>query len=306
MSSAVLGMLEWGLGRNKEGHREYTAKWLVESTDPDDGPQTILNTPGLPAIGSPWAFGNDSDASALCWPDWKFQMMTPGEPCVLWICEQKFTTEPLSRCQDTQIENPLDEPPRLSGSFVKYTKEARFDKDGNAVKNSSFELFRGKQVERDYNRPTVNIEFNSLSLSLGLFSYAMDTVNDATLWDLEARSIKLSAVSWQRQLYGTCSYYYTIGYEFDVDFEKFTRKIVDEGNKVIRGQWIEGVWTADGGIDKANPQNYIQFKDVNDENTRVFLKDGEPLSDLDDPVELTFDFYTESNLLALGIPSSLT
>lgn len=293
--SFVVGRLDWSMSRDKEGHRTYKVKWLVQSHSVFDGPAHALVASGLPAIGSSWSQGNDYDGWARCYPTMQCNYVSRNERGMFWEVEQTFSTKPLTRCQDTSIENPLQEPDRISGSFVKYTREIEKDKDGDAIKSSSHERIRGSMVEFDANRPTVTIEKNVLVLPLSTIAEMVDTVNDASMWGLEARKVKLSNVSWSRELYGTCTFYYTVSYEFDCNYDTFDRKVWDEGTRVLTK-----------GGNKDNVKDFELYKDINGENTRVFLDgNGNALGDGEDPVEIDIEYYEESNFTTLGIPTVL-
>jgi len=295
MAAVVVGRLDWGLDRDKEGHRTYKVKWLVQTGSTAEGPSHALIASGLPAIGSSWSQGYDYDAWARCLPTQSCRYLTKNERGYWWEVEQVFSTKPLTRCQDTSIDNPLQEPDRISGGFVKYTKEVDKDKDDKAIKTSSHERIRGDQVTFDANRPTVTIEKNVLVLPLSTFAPMIDTVNDDVMWGLPARCVKLTNVSWSRELYGTCTFYYTVSYEFDCKYETFDNTIFDEGTKIL----------SKGG-DKDEPRDFEVYKDVNGENTRVFLDgEGNPLEKGEDPVEIDIKYYSESNFSTLGIPTTL-
>lgn len=295
MSGTVLGHLDWSVKQDKDGHRDYSIIWLVQTSDPDDGPYTVGTTPLLPAIGSAWIFGNDNDPWAFCWPEVTVQPVYTKEPCTLWTVENMFTTRPLRRCQDDAIENPLLEPPRLSGTYGKVSKESHIDKDGKLIKSSSHEIFRGKSVEFDECLPTVSIEMTFSSNQISTFNGLINRVNDATLWGLSTRKIKLSNATWKRHLYGICTFYYTVAYEFEINPETFDRLIPDEGSKILK----------EGG-DEDKPEDFIVYKDRNGENTRVLLDGhGAPLASAAAPHNISFKKLKEGNLLLLGIPASL-
>lgn len=307
-------------GRDHEGYREYTVVHIVKSTDIQDGPQVIMNASGLPTVGSYWQFGNDTDAWAFCTPYMKISphMEKEGDATYFWAVEQKFTNKPMNRCNTTTIEDPTAEPQKVSGSFVRYTKEAVLDRYGTPVRSSSHEAFHGQQVEFDANRPTVHIEQNVASLGLSTFAPMIDTLNDATLWGLSARKIKLSNASWERHLYGVCSYYYTRIFDFDVSFEGFDRDIVDEGNKVLHGEWDKatGEWVLKNingsAPDKNNPNHFMKAVDRFDNPIRVPLNgEGVPISPSGTGTgtsgglhTLHLEYYPESNFLTLNIPTS--
>lgn len=251
MTAAVhnSGLRVWDGGRDDQGFREFSVTNLVKTTDVMDGPYVVMNAAGLPAIGSIWNFGNDVDTWAFCQPYMRVsrhKQLTDGEKGVWWEVTQKFSTKPISRCQDTPVEDPLLEPQKVSGNFGKYTIEAVYDRNGNLLKSSSHEQIRGRQVEFDNNKPSVVIQQNVANLGLSTFSQMIDTVNDGPMWGLSARMIKLSNAPWERKFYGKCHIYYTRTLEFDIDYKTFDRVALDEGTKVLRGHWISGTNTGSG------------------------------------------------------------
>lgn len=317
MAAYVLGRINWGCRMDNDGHRNYGITWLVETTDPLDGPAIVFFAAGLPSIGSYWAFGNDTDPWAYCWPDWTVDCVLKGEPGTLWEVGQTFSTKPFKRCQDQRPENPLAEPPRLSGSFVKYSKQATEDRHGKPIRSASHELIRGPMVEFDENRHNVNIEANFPYLPLGFIAPMMNTLNDAPLWGLPKRCVKLSGCRWTRQVYGQCAFYFTVGLEFDVDANTFDRKIASEGNKVLSG-WSLNDPQSDRldplaitapllAPNHENPCFFEQFKGRNGENLRAFHDQyGRPVEDIADVHKITVEKYKESNMLLLGVPPVIT
>lgn len=292
MSATSRGMIHWEGHRDNDGHREYIAKWQVKTSSAAIGPAAVFAASGVPSVGTAWF----EDPWAFCLPDLKATPILTKEPNTEWILEQKYSTRPLKRCQTTAIEDPLDEPPRLSGSFVRYVREATIDRNGNPIRSSSHELLRGKNVERDWNKPQVFIEMNFATSTLSTFAPMIDTVNDSTLWGLPARTVKLSNAPWRRLLYGSCSYFFTVTFEFDIDYNGWDRTIIDEGTKVL----------ACGG-NAANPRDFVAYKDGLGENGKVILDgNGNAWSGTGDPGYVDIEFYTESNMLLLGIPSSLS
>lgn len=309
----VIGRREWGLLQNRDGHRTYGLKLLVKG-EYEDGPWEIANATYMPLTGGPWVYGNDFDYWAYCSPEMRCSMLVKNRPNKYWEVDRIFTTIPFKRCGDFGITDPLSEPMQIGGSFIKYVEEATEDRNGNKIKNSSHEMFRGPNVEFDANRPTVVIRQNVPDLQLDLFSEMVDTVNDDELWGLSSRKVKLSNVPWERKVYNSCDYYYTRTLEFDINFKGFDRKIIDEGTKVLRGRWVPDVlvspvtfeWTPDATADEDNPKHFIRYKDQNQENCRVLLDGaGNPLADGLAPHEIDVEKYLESNFYDLNIPSGL-
>lgn len=300
----------WDREDDDEGHHTYRITHLVSTTDPDDGPAVMITTPGLPLVGQYWQYGNDVDGWAFCTPRRRVRPVYEKEACLYYEVESFFSTRPIQRCDGETDLDPLNEPQKVSGTFVKYVKEAMYDKDDNLIKTSSHEILRGPQVEFDAHRATVRIEQNAPSLQLAMITEMMNHVNAEPMWGLDARMVKLSNFTWERLIYGDCYVYYSRVFDFDIDFETFDKTAVDEGLMVLRGEWQKGsggemIWVYDPALDPENPQNFIRYKDSRDENSRVLLNgSGAPLEDGQDPVKILVQKYKETDFFALGIPTS--
>lgn len=286
------GPRSWSGGRDDEGHQEFHIFHIVKTDSKYDGPNTVMNCPGLPLPGSYWNFGNDVNIWAFCYPWMKVSIHQEKEgDANFWFkVEQKFSTKPMKRCNDTAIEDPLMEPDRISGSFTKFTREYQKDRHGAYLTNSAWEIFRGQQAEFDDNRPAVRIEQNVASLELDVFSQMIDHVNDAPLWGVGPRCVKLSNVPWERKLYGSCSFYYTRTLEFDISYTTFDRDILDEGTKALHGVNIDGVWTVKPikslpSVVMPNPNNplhFVRYRDKKGDLARCILNGaGLPIPNLD-------------------------
>lgn len=328
MPEIVGGPRTWSLGRDDEGYKTYKVKHIVKAAL-TDGPNAVLNTPGLPLVGSPWAFLNDFDPWAFCTPNASVSIHQEreGDPARFYVVENTFSTKPMKACHETPIEDPILQPPKLSGSFVKYQEEATHDRFNRPIISSSWEQYRGPQVEFDKNRPTVHFEQNVLIFDLPLVAAMLDTVNDANLWGLLPRMVKLSGVTWERLYYGQCYVYYHLALDFDINYETFDRILLDEGNKVLQGEWhpsLDAYVVANIGGAPADPFNPAHFKQATDRagNPIRVVLDGRGLPAgtqviADDPNTQTgtgtttycteignvlVQKYDESNLLLLGIP----
>lgn len=319
MAASVLGgPITWELERDNEGHRTYKVVHRVKTDDAaKDGLNTVLNATGIPKIGDAWSFlsGNDVDTWAFCLPQATIRpdQHKEGDPHRFYRVEQTFSTKPVRRCQDSSIQNPVLEPDKISGSFSRYTEENVKDRNSKIVKSSSHEVFTGPQVEWDASRPSVTIEQNRFDLELELLAELVNKVNDAPLWGLAARKVKLSSVSWEEKWYGTCNKYYTRRLEFDINFDTFDRNIPDQGTKVLDGSWDKtdpNIWNPKAGTDKNNPRHFIKFTDNKGHPTKTLLDgNGNPLTNSGGaapvPVDIKFERYTQDNLLKLGIPTTI-
>lgn len=299
------GRLSWSMDRDENGRRQYKLTSLVKCTSTNDGPNDVMNASGLPSIGSTWSFGGDSDPWAYCLPTMTCNPIVENEPNRWWKVEQTFATTTageVQRCQDTNVDNPLQEPDRVSGSFSKRSREVTKDYTGKDIRNSSFELIYG--IERDFSDPTVTIEQNRSALGLSTFAAMIDTLNDAPLWGLPRGLIKLGNTSWTRNVFGSCSFYYTRRFEFEVRYEGWQRDdIVDAGFKKVK---------SGGDVTDPDPTNWVIIQDGQDRNmpTKSLLHNGTVMDkttyvgnggqpDYIDEVLL----YSYSNFLLLGIPT---
>lgn len=317
MAGIYVGPYSRKMTRDQNGHREYTLVTRVRSDNftgvNQDGPFTISHTPGLPFPGAIWQIDGDRDKWAWC--TWFMEVTAhkqkEGEPTEYYLVKQKFTTRTPQRCQDTQFEDPLMEPPKVSGSFVKFMREATIDKDDKPIRTSSHELFRGPQIEFPYSNPTVHIEMNVGSLDLHIVSGMMNRVNGTPMWGLNTRMVLLANASWERHLFGRCNFYYTWSLDFDVDFGTFDRYLLDEGDKVLNGKWVDGVWTlvniGGSAPDPDNPRHFIRAIDFDGNPIHVMLDgSGEPIGTGfdDDPATRFVQKFKEDDLFLLGIPAS--
>lgn len=336
MAAVVLGLYDWNVRRDREGHRDYEAVWKVYTDDPNWGPAHVLLTPGLPAIGSSWFIGNDFDDWAFCMPDWQAdEFGTRGEPNQHWLVRQPFSTRPLSRCQDASVENPLLEPAKLSGGNTIFTREATEDRLGVPLVMPSHERIRGPMVEVDDGLPTVRISINTLAHPVTFAHPLRGLVNESGMWGLDARQVKFKNYTWERNLYGLCTAYYTTTMEFQINEEGFTRRIPAEGRRCLAGHSPGTArlkpgptHPANGGgnaadfvanpldplaIDTATglplykvPRYFEVYKDVNGENATALLTQyGVPATSAENAYTIEAELEDEGNLLLLGIPATL-
>lgn len=296
MATELIGRRDWGLDIDDEGHRTYDISWLVRVDDPrEDGPWVAGQAPGLPLPGVAWRFGNDNDPWAYMYPTMKVSPLVTGEPFDYWTVDQKFGTRPINKCSDDSFQNPLTEPMRIGGTFQKFTEEVGYDRNGKIICNSAFEPFKGQEVEFERNKPTVSIGMNLPYLPLSTFAPMIDNVNAGEMWGLSKRMVKLSNVKWERKVYGTCFFYYSIDYEFDVDYRTFDRYLANYGTKEL------GL-----GGDAANPAHFQLSKDGKGDTAKFMLTtSGQKATSLAQINFIKVEVYPEANFFSLGIPGSL-
>jgi len=251
------GHLSWRVTREKSGHRTYRITHRVSSTTKRDGPANVLQTPGLPLPGSIWNFKDDIDVWAFC--GWEAEVAGETDdhgPEEFFTVEQVFSTKPLTRCNETNIENPLLEPDKISGAFNNYQEEAVRDRFFEPITTSSHEQIRGPQVEFDSHRCSIKIVQKVAALQLDLLNQLANHVNEEALWGFGPRCIKFNPGPWEEHFYGTCFKYFQRELNFDVYVRRdpedpdqfvsgFDRDLLDEGTKVLKGHWGRGTVVGD-------------------------------------------------------------
>lgn len=281
MAGVLLGPIAWNMKRDSAGHREYNVRWRVRTTSTSDGPAVVLNTPELPLPGAFWNVGGDVDPWATCrWDATVSQSKEKeGDPSTYWIVEQVFSTKPIetASCRNQQFQHPLLEPQKVSGGIKNRQEEQPYDRYGQYITNSAWEILKGNAIEFNVADLTVNVEQNTGTLQYDVLTAFVNTVNDRTLWGQPRRTILLEDVSWERKYHGTCSVYYTRKFQFTVRFTGWDRDILDEGTKVLRGGWdrITGNWILKkiGGKDPNpfNPSHFDKFVDRSNNPAKVIL-----------------------------------
>jgi hypothetical protein len=314
------GQRTWSVDRDSRGYKTYRLIQRVKVDDTPgsaDGPAVVLAMPGLPIAGGIWDFDNDTDADAFCTLERKVTPVIEGERCEYYDVESIFTSTPSDICLTeygtSTVHDPLTEQPIISGGFVKYTELYEEDRFGDPITTRAGEKLRGPSAEFDKSRPTIRITKNYALLDLAALATLIDCVNDDTLWGFSARCVKLSDITWERKFYAGCSCYFAITYEFEVKIDTFDRYILDEGTKVLNGEWVPGTDTwrlinINGVVpDKNNPAHYCRYKDRFGNLTRVILDiNGIPILNPDDANKIFVQVYPEADFVsALDVPSDI-
>ena len=301
MTASTAKRIKSGIAWTRDWHREYTSIYEVITNDLDDGPITATAATGIPAYGSSYSWGNDVDA-------WAFAISANADirdektTSRVWRVTINHSTQPRLRCADTQRDNPLDEPPILSGSFVQFTKPAEKDRNGDPVTNVNDEPFIPAPEIND-SRDSLIIDVNTATIDLSQRAEAKDKVNSGAVWGLGARQVLLKQWSWRVMSYGVCNQFVNHRYEFEINGEKWNTKLHNVGYRRINP-------AATGAEDK-----YITIMDARDQPrhlpTPLTLTGA--INDLaggGTPVYLKnpdgFELYEEYDLTSLpGIPNPL-
>lgn len=235
MTIGIAEPMASSLQADQEGHRTYQSSYRVESDDKYDGPATVSLAAGLPSPGTFYAWGNDIDTEAYAWRRPSVSLMNDSQAGrKLWRVIVTHSTRPQPRCTDAQL-TPLDEPPKMGGSFVERQGLLIIDSTGRDVVNTAGDPFV-PALEYDIYDDTAWITFNSATINLATRAQYVGTVNDATFWGLAARSVKLKAWTWEIGYYGQCYPYIANRLEFHIKYDKFLLKPRNEGfRKLVAG-----------------------------------------------------------------------
>ncbi|GIW60118.1 MAG: hypothetical protein KatS3mg087_1184 [Patescibacteria group bacterium] len=299
---SVRGPVKIEASRDDEGHRSYSVWFKVEVDNASgiDDPSILIDAPGLPQVGDPYAFSwaVGSDPAALCTFETDVEAFEQeSDKPIYYLVKKVFSTKPRRRCSDESIQNPLLEPPQISGSTVSKRKTILIDRDGLPYISSSGELLVGSDTEIDDDDWEINISFNTASLFLGIVNSLRQHVNDAPLWGLPAETIKFSRYSFERLVYGTCFVYYRHNMTFQIR-DSWAHKLQDRATMKL----------LDGG-DPTNPDHWVRAKDKTGENLPMLALDinGKPIVNTatQTPRVIVRNPYPKGNLLLLGIPAVL-
>lgn len=293
MVAAAAQPLRSTIAIDDQFHRTYTSYYQVITDDVNDGPITAVEASGIPAYRSSYSFGNDADVWAFC-NGATADLENVRDTAKKWLVTVTHTTRPSFRCGDTRIENPLDEPLRIYGSFMQFTRPADTDRNGDAIVNTVDEPFV-PAVERDDSRDSLIIERNSTSISLSTRTSFRDAVNSNVQWGLPVRTIKLQQWTWAIQYWGTCNAYIAERFEFHINEDTWDFSIYNQGTRHLS---VAGP-----------PRQFAQNKDNRDQPDTLPrpLDANGNLLDLttDAPYYAEFRVYNEMDFSTLGFPDPL-
>ncbi len=288
----------------RDWHREYTSIYQVITDDLDDGPITAANATGIPAYGSSYSWGNDVDSWAYA-IEANMSLVSEKDTRRVWHVTISHSTQPRTRCADVERQNPIDEPPVISGSFVQFTKPAEKDKDDKALLNVVDEPFV-PAIEVNDSRDSLIIEVNTVNINLEQRANARSRVNKETIWGLSSRKVLLKQWSWNVMHYGVCNPFVRHRYEFEINYEKWNHKVLNAGYRISNPFWLPGddIEEKYKTIMDARDQPRHQPTPLTLDGGIVDIAGGEEPVYIKDPDG--FEIYKEYDLTTLpGIPDPL-
>ncbi|HEV7281058.1 MAG TPA: hypothetical protein VGN57_12710 [Pirellulaceae bacterium] len=276
--------------RNK---REYTTVWRVYTNDINDQAQTVCDSVYLPAYGAPYSFGYDFYSYSTL-TDKSADLEDEESSFKVWLVTCKYSTEEKEKCSEDTIENPLQEPPKVSYGKQNITEAVQKDKNDKPILNKAGEPFE-QAVERTLSLRTISITRNESSFDEENAADFENTVNSSSIWGKEKGTVLCESITAEGpNYYGSCLKYWTVTYEFVVKKDGWKRKILNAGFK---------------HFESASSDELVIAKDGDDEVTKpVLLKeDGTRQKEKDEdgvliPHYLEFEIEEERPFSSLGLP----
>jgi len=282
-----------------DGERTRAYKVTYESITNDQADHArvvVLDLIARVPFGTQYSLHNDSDA--YCFAKYPKNCKAVGLAKGgrrKWRSDIEFSNHPQEKCSEAEWENPIDEPYKLSGSFVRAMRAATKDRHGEPVDNSVDEPVL-PAPEVDDSRDTVIIESNTATIDLALRSAMRDKVNSATIWGLPPRTVKLGQWSWSAEYYGQCHIYIVNRLEFEINKDKWNFVHIDRGFRIVNGE------DDDGNI------KYTTLMDDRDQplrEPRLLDGAGALLPGGGSPFEIEEELADEADLRLLPVPNPL-
>lgn len=296
MSLVAWSIIDVEFTESDDGIRTYSAVCEAVTDDVADNAKTVRGY-ALTAI-PPWSqysFGNDSDPWCLARRPKSIKRRAVEKNRRVWRVAIDFTNRPLGSDQENERDDPLDDPPDISGSYVRATKVATKDRHGQPVTNSSDEPVI-PAPEIDDSRDTIVIELNTATINLQVRAAARDKVNSQTIWGLTARQLKLAVWSYHVLWRTPVHPYIRHHFELEVNLNGWDFKHIDQGFRTRFAQHPDGHW------------DYLTLMDAQDQplrEARLLDGEGQLLDAAADPVELTDELYDEYDFGDLPLPDPL-
>ena len=255
--------------------RNYKLTYDVFTDDKADGPLTIHESSKMPFRGGDvYRLGNDYDPYAFL-----ISISTNQVPknSTAWKAVFDFSTD-----VNSEISNPLNEPPEIELVFAQKEKLLEQDVNGKAIRNTVGDRF-DDVITREDSQPILRISRNEPS-SLGLFGMDLrDTVNRSPWMGAPRRTIKFQPPTLRSRWHRVIGTYYAKNYEFKFSDETWRFVLLNQG-----------YYEKDADSSDNTKRKRITVKGEPIQQPVALTEEGLVLPEGDDPVWLEFDGYRES------------
>lgn len=308
MTASVTGVRPFNRDytEGSDGTIELSLVYLLQTTDKLDGPLTVMACTELPAPGSPYSYGNESDDTLIVSRRVPRQMQDDPqtwEATITWsripIGSVGFGTGtfaiPLpSQPADVEVDAESQQVP-CYGSFgvndgIENPAPNPFTSD---IKSSAGEIFDPPPMKEE-SHPVIRItRWEESPNWVDLFSYA-NTVNSDNVLGCPADTLKMRPIRGRRQ-YADGQYQWQMTYEMEYNALGWTLKILDQGTL----HWPSG-------DDKSDRSTRVPFQDAEGNVVTGNLNgNGFPLEATAPPEWLEFEIYEQKAFAPLGLEAEI-
>lgn len=170
-------------GSGKTDSRSYVVVWWVIVNSPYDGPCTVANAPGLPLRYAPYVgYENTNDPAALCTG---LDVEQDGDEWPRWRVTATFDTNWNQSNQESQQENPEDDPVLFWIETEFQNRKTTKTWDGQDIKNSAGQLIDG--LEKILAIETWVWERNYISVNRDVWTAYQNAVNSLPFEGIETK-----------------------------------------------------------------------------------------------------------------------
>jgi len=213
-----------------QGGRTYRRKFDVYTDDKATEQSEVRQAVGVPRIGD--IYPEDTGATVI-----GLQVEQEPNHDKLWHVTANYSTDTGNQNTGAEEENPLDRPAELEWSFVQFTKIAETDLNGEALLNSSGEIF-DPPPEMDDSRPVLRIARNEAAFSAALAVDFMDAVNLDAFFGGQPGQVKVASISAVRQFENDVAFWRVV-YEFHYRRELWDLRVLDQGFHTFDGVTLD-------------------------------------------------------------------
>lgn len=215
-----------------------------------------------------------------------------------WVVTANYDNEPDDQEEENEEGNPLEERPVVRGGSIDRETIVTEDADGEPIQNSAEDPIRGLTVPyADY---AINISMNVATLSLATVASFRKKVNDATFFDADAGTARLSRFDFDVLYHQSIGQYFKVSYEFQIREGGWDARVLDEGfnqldypdKTMITLPLLDDTGAEIGRSPVTEPVLLNGF--------------GTPLEAGDPPVFLEFTLFTPADFSGLGIPTAFS
>jgi hypothetical protein len=219
--------------------REYVVTYLVHTTDFDDGPQKIIDSPDIPSFGDRYSLGSDDDMFALASEINVNQRDTPDE----WEVRVVYRTISFAGVTPGAGAAPTDMAPKISASTRTRSVviPGRYQDPRNANPDVGFDLgvhnSAGQHFdpppEIEIDEPVLTIRRNVRTVNWPFLMSITNAVNESEFFGCPARTLKFSTPNIESSVDSETGEYWILTYSLIYKYDTWDVQILNRGTYFI-------------------------------------------------------------------------